>query len=96
MGDCCGGLDTATNKPKFSYIIGYGNTYPRAPHHRGASCSGSNCVCSSAPEPNILYGAMVGGPDAQDGYVDTCTDYVKNEVATDYNAGITSAVAAMA
>jgi hypothetical protein len=35
----------------------------------------------------------VGGPDANDFYVDDRTDYVKNEVTTDFNAGFTSAVA---
>jgi len=38
----------------------------------------------------------VGGPSDQDVYVDDCKDYQKNEVATDYNAGITGAVVAMA
>jgi len=37
----------------------------------------------------------VGGPDENDSYVDDRSDYVKNEVATDYNAGFQSAVAAL-
>jgi hypothetical protein len=37
----------------------------------------------------------VGGPDENDNYVDDRSDYVKNEVATDYNAGFQSAVAAL-
>jgi hypothetical protein len=37
----------------------------------------------------------VGGPDENDNYVDDRADYVKNEVATDYNAGFQSAVAAL-
>jgi hypothetical protein len=37
----------------------------------------------------------VGGPDANDNYVDSRQDYIQNEVATDYNAGFQSAVAAL-
>ena len=40
---------------------------------------------------NTLYGAMVGGPDASDNFVDKRSDYVSNEVAIDYNAGYTGA-----
>ena len=42
----------------------------------------------------MLYGALVGGPSApNDAYTDNRGDYVMNEVATDYNAGFTSALA---
>jgi endoglucanase len=44
---------------------------------------------------HTLYGALVGGPDASDGYTDTVSDYNKNEVACDYNAGFTGLMAAM-
>ena len=37
----------------------------------------------------------MGGPDENDNYVDDRSDYVKNEVADDYNAGFQSAVAAL-
>jgi hypothetical protein len=37
----------------------------------------------------------VGGPDQNDNYVDDRSDYVHNEVATDYNAGFQSALAAL-
>lgn len=45
------------------------------------------------PNPQILYGALVGGPGQDGSYNDDRTDYVKNEVACDYNAGYQSAVA---
>jgi hypothetical protein len=35
----------------------------------------------------------VGGPGNNDAYTDSRTDYVQNEVATDYNAGFTGALA---
>jgi hypothetical protein len=45
------------------------------------------------PNPQILYGALVGGPDIDDNYEDIRDDYVRNEVALDYNAGFQSALA---
>ena len=56
-----------------SYVVGFGSTPPSSEHHRGASCqlessTGSdNPVCDwkdfalSTPNPNTLYGALVGG-----------------------------------
>ncbi len=38
----------------------------------------------------------VAGPGNDDSYVDVRTDYVKNEVAVDYNSGFTGALAALA
>jgi hypothetical protein len=38
---------------------------------------------------------LVGGPDENDNYVDDRTNYIHNEVATDYNAGFQTAVAAL-
>jgi endoglucanase len=47
------------------------------------------------PNPQLLTGALVGGPDQSDFYEDRRDDYVKNEVTTDYNAGFQSAVAGL-
>lgn len=77
-----GDVNPETNQPFYSYQIGFGDKYPRAPHHRGASCGNGWCGCSSSPQPNILYGAMVGGPGRNDDYSDDCGNYVTNEVAT--------------
>lgn len=84
------------NPLKRSYVCGYGNNYPINPHHRGAHGSTTNDINSPVNNLHTLYGALVGGPDQSDAYVDDRTDYIKNEVATDYNAGFTSAVAALA
>merc|ERR1712061_730297 len=51
---------------------------------------------SPAANPQTLYGAIVGGPDGNDRYNDARDDYISNEVATDYNAGVQSAVAYLA
>ena len=37
----------------------------------------------------------MGGPDENDYYVDDRSDYVHNQVATEYNAGFQSVVAAL-
>ena len=45
------------------------------------------------PESPICAPVLVGGPSsANDAYSDSRSDYVMNEVATDYNAGFTSAL----
>ncbi|XP_005113494.2 endoglucanase F, partial [Aplysia californica] len=86
----------------FSYLIGFGNKgYPRSPHHRSSSCPNLPAPCgpfvraSSEPNVHILYGALVGGPGGGDDYSDNRMNYVNNEVATDYNAGFTTAIAAL-
>lgn len=45
------------------------------------------------PNPHTLYGALVGGPGEDDSYEDDRTDYIKNEVACDYNAAFQSGIA---
>lgn len=45
------------------------------------------------PNPQVLYGALVGGPDQNDKYNDDRDDTLRNEVACDYNAGLQSSVA---
>ena len=78
-----------------SYVVGFGENSPEHPHHRTSQGS----YCDNMNEPgtsrHTLYGALVGGPDASDGYTDTVSDYNKNEVACDYNAGFTGLLAAM-
>ncbi|GAB5037246.1 beta-endoglucanase [Nannochloropsis oceanica] len=96
LGDAHGGVNKQTGLPHYSFVCGYGDDFPRAPHHRGSSCrSGTDCTCNDSPQPHILYGALVGGPGRYDDYSDSCTDYTKNEVTTDYNAGFTSALAGL-
>ena len=64
-----------------------------------SSCPMSPAPCSSfnmnmqAPNPHVLYGALVGGPGRNDDYQDKRSNYVNNEVACDYNAGFQTAVA---
>lgn len=87
--------DYALGSSGRSYVCGFGENPPEHPHHRTSQGS----YCDNMNEPgearHTLYGALVGGPDASDGYTDTVSDYNKNEVACDYNAGFTGLLAAM-
>ncbi|CAA0812093.1 Endoglucanase 6 [Striga hermonthica] len=83
-----------------SYMVGYGSNYPRQVHHRGASivsykvnpsfvtCRGgySTWYSRKASDPNLLTGAIVGGPDAYDNFADERDNYEQTEPATYNNA----------
>lgn len=86
------------NPQNRSYVVGFGNNPPRNPHHRAAHGSTSNNINVPVQNRFVLYGALVGGPTAasDSAYRDDRTDYVSNEVALDYNAGFTGAVARLA
>ncbi|GAA4965697.1 glycoside hydrolase family 9 protein [Actinoplanes utahensis] len=82
------------NPRNASYVIGFGADSPKNPHHRTAHGSWWDSQQVPAETRHVLYGALVGGPSAPDDkYSDSRGDYVMNEVATDYNAGFTSALA---
>mgnify|MGYP000975139259 FL=1 len=91
------------NSKNFSYVVGMGDEYPQAWHHRTSSGAwndkwsniGQTEGEDAKPHAHILYGALVGGPDQQDGYSDKIGDYQYTEVAIDYNAGYTAALCAM-
>ena len=85
-----------------SFVCGFGNNPPTHPHHRSSSCpsSGScdwNNFNNPGPNPQTLYGALVGGPQNQgsDQISDRRDDYVESEVTTDYNAGFQSTLAGL-
>ena len=79
-----------------SYVVGFGVGSPMNPHHRAAHGSLTNNIYNPVATQNTLFGALVGGPgQANDGasYVDDRADFRSNEVALDYNAGFTAALA---
>ncbi|WP_062217703.1 glycoside hydrolase family 9 protein [Streptomyces sp. NBRC 109706] len=77
-----------------SYVVGFGEDPPRDPHHRTAHGSWTDQLTVPEASRHVLYGALVGGPSApDDAYEDDRQDYVANEVATDYNAGFSGALA---
>ncbi|KAG6781171.1 hypothetical protein POTOM_014060 [Populus tomentosa] len=85
-----------------SYMVGYGNNYPRQVHHRGSSivsykvdptfisCRGGYATWFSrkGSDPNLLTGAIVGGPDAYDNFADERDNYEQTEPATYNNAPV--------
>ncbi|OVA04730.1 Glycoside hydrolase [Macleaya cordata] len=73
-----------------SYMVGFGAKYPQKVHHRGSSipskhthpdpiaCNdGFQHLNSGSPNPNVLVGAILGGPDQSDNFkADVpCTGY---------------------
>ncbi|XP_052187087.1 endoglucanase 17-like [Diospyros lotus] len=97
------------NPKKMSYMVGYGGRYPLRIHHRGSSLpsvashpakiqcsSGFSSFNSESPNPNILVGAVVGGPDQQDQFADQRSDYQQSEPATYINAPFVGALAYLA
>lgn len=84
-----------------SYVVGFGVNPPQQPHHAASSCPSRPVPCgwddfnSHEPNPQILYGALVSGPDENDFYKDQREEYIYNEVTLDYNAGFQSAVAGL-
>ncbi|RUS47874.1 glycoside hydrolase family 9 protein [Cohnella sp. AR92] len=83
------------NPRNSSYVIGFGTNSPQHPHHRTSHGSWADSQSVPTNHRHILYGALVGGPNSSDEYTDSISDYVSNEVATDYNAGFTGVLAKM-
>ena len=82
-----------SNPAHRSYVCGFGNNPPVKPHHRGAHGSWNNQITNPTDDRHVLYGALVGGPGKDDSYTDTRDNFQTNEVACDYNAGFTGALA---
>ncbi|KAM0822462.1 hypothetical protein ACQ4PT_071473 [Festuca glaucescens] len=81
-----------------SYLVGYGAKYPARVHHRAASIvpykhSKQFIGCTQgfdhwfgrrSSNPNVLVGAIVGGPDRRDRFRDDRENYMQTEACT-YN-----------
>ena len=83
------------NPRQFSYMVGFGDNFARQAHHRNAT--GFDNFNTTADNQHILYGGLVGGPKSPDDndYQDVRADYIGNEVALYYNAGMTGTLARM-
>lgn len=84
-----------SNPSNRSYVVGYGENYPKNPHHRTAHGSWKNAMDTPTVNRHTLYGALVGGPTSSGDYEDDRGNYINNEVATDYNAGFTALLCKM-
>jgi endoglucanase len=93
-----------------SFVVGYGYKPPLQPAHAAASCPNMPAPCGwpnfpphLGPNPQVIYGALVGGPMGvrknatypDFAYNDKRSDYVSNEVANDYNVGLAFSLAAL-
>lgn len=81
------------NPKSMSYLVGYGQSYPQHVHHRGASISSVSVLHSAVgcvegydtwynrpqADPNVIYGALVGGPNSNDEYSDDRSNYEQSE-----------------
>ncbi|GLJ58685.1 hypothetical protein SUGI_1467820 [Cryptomeria japonica] len=90
-----------------SYMVGYGSKYPRQPHHRGASVVSihqqprkikciegfMNWFHKDSSNPNTLIGAIVGGPDKYDRFVDLRTKSSMLEPTTYINSPLVGVLA---
>jgi hypothetical protein len=78
-----------------AYIVGYSPNAASHPHHRASH--GSKTLNMDVPKDHVhtLWGALVGGPDAEDFHKDITSDFVYNEVAIDYNAALVGACAGL-
>ncbi|KAJ3700658.1 hypothetical protein LUZ61_004363 [Rhynchospora tenuis] len=87
-----------SNPMHTSYLVGYGRKFPKRVHHRGASIvsfkkSDGFIGCTqgyddwfgrSKSNPNVLVGAIVGGPDRRDRFRDYRENFMQTEACT-YN-----------
>ncbi|CAM6088915.1 unnamed protein product [Calypogeia fissa] len=90
------------NPLKMSYVVGFGKKYPQQVHHRGASipddknkygCTGGfRFRDANAPNSHVINGAMVGGPDKFDRFLDRRNNYTYTEPTVAGNAGLVGAL----
>nr|XP_043638052.1 endoglucanase 9-like [Erigeron canadensis] len=93
------------NPMNMSYVVGYGNSYPKHIHHRGASIpldnrwhsceEGTTWLNSEEPNPNELLGAMVRGPNENDLFIDERNKPMFTEPTISSNAGLVSVLIAL-
>lgn len=89
-----------------SYMVGFGKKYPGRIHHRGSSlpsidahsdhieCQGGNFYFETqGPNPNLLTGAIVGGPASDDSFQDSREDVTESEPMTYVNAPLVGLLA---
>ncbi|XP_061340656.1 endoglucanase 8-like [Gastrolobium bilobum] len=82
-----------------SYMVGYGKKFPQKIHHRGSTLpsinvhpqhigcrDGDQYFKSPGPNPNILTGAVVGGPAQDDSFEDSRYNVGQSEPTTYMNA----------
>lgn len=95
-----------SNPANMSYMVGYGERFPQRIHHRGSSLpsvdqhpqrieckEGTPYFQTGNPNPNLLIGAVVGGPDMNDKFYDDRVDAAHSEPTTYVNAPLVGLLA---
>ncbi|KAG0592842.1 hypothetical protein M758_1G275700 [Ceratodon purpureus] len=93
------------NPMNMSYVVGYGKKYPKQVHHRAASipktagrvgCTqGHKFRDANSPNPHVIEGAMVMGPNKFDKYIDRRTNYNQAEPTLAGNAALVGALVSL-
>ncbi|PKA54568.1 Endoglucanase 11 [Apostasia shenzhenica] len=94
------------NPLNMSYMVAFGAQFPKKIHHRGSSLpskasrpnhigcqDGFQYLNTDNPNPNILIGAVVGGPNQNDAFSDDRNNYAGSEPATYINAPLVGSLA---
>ncbi|KAG0024941.1 hypothetical protein BGZ81_007542 [Podila clonocystis] len=83
------------NPEKTPYVVGVHPNSPVNPHSALASGGKSLDTVDTYPEKEayVLKGALVGGPDKNDRFLDQRSNWRQSEVALDYNAAFTGLLA---
>ncbi|XP_054816963.1 endoglucanase 8-like [Prosopis cineraria] len=95
-----------SNPLGMSYMVGYGNKFPQKIHHRGSTLpsldqhpqqikcrDGDQYFQTNAPNPNVLVGAVIGGPAEDDAFEDSRYNVGQSEPTTYLNAPFVGLVA---
>jgi endoglucanase len=84
------------NPIKKSYIVGFGDEWPVHIHNRAAHGSTKDNSLYVPPTPShTAWGALLGGPDADDSYIDDIWEYAYTEVCIDYASSLVGALAGL-
>ena len=79
-----------------SYIVGFGDSWPVHVHHRAAHGSTKdNSLYVPETPSHTAWGALLGGPTADDSYIDDIWEYTYSEVCVDYASSLVSALAGL-
>ena len=84
--------DGAKHGPR-CFLTGFDENSASYPHHRASS---GLTKCEDLDQQlYVLFGALCGGPDSNDGHNDLTSDWIYNEVTIDYNAACPGAAAGL-
>jgi endoglucanase len=95
------------NRLGMSYMVGYGARWPRRIHHRASSMPSvaehparigcqegfDGYLYAAGDNPNVLTGAVVGGPDQNDEFTDDRANYARSEPTTYTSAPLVGCLA---